>query len=64
MKVSKLMLQRIHAVALANVKDDIKDRHETHEQFLARCWLLAVREITGVPFAVEVHKDVIIEPED
>jgi len=41
MQLDYLLLRRIHNIALSEYKEKAKDRHETSEQFLARCWFEA-----------------------
>ena len=37
--------QQVYNLASNKVKDQAKHRDETHEQFIARCWIESVRDM-------------------
>lgn len=45
MKLDNVFLEKTTQAAFTNVVDKAKQPHETHEQFIARCWFLAFQGV-------------------
>lgn len=69
MKLTRPVLHKIYDAAIRQVRVEIKDRHQSHEEFVTSCWMQAAIDVCrseGVilPIHIEVIKDFIIEPID
>ncbi len=63
MKVSSTMLINITNAARQELQSSMKDRHETHEEYLARCWVKATFRILKINnIEVDGPKDIVLEP--
>lgn len=47
MKLSGTDLRDLYEIAGRNVREDVMHRDETHDQFMARCWINAINSLAG-----------------
>lgn len=69
MKITGRMLREIAEDARKEVTNNIKHRHEIHEEFLARCWASALLNFlskSGIVVNIELpcYDETVIEPLD
>lgn len=56
-------MHKIYSLALQNIRDLAVDRHESKEEFIVRCWLIAIGDVARIDFKLEQKKDIIIDPD-
>jgi len=56
-------MYQMYNLALVNIKGLAADRHESKEEFVVRCWLKAIGDVTGIDFNLKHKEDIVIEPD-